>query len=301
MEEASKRENNNKVLQKVQLLIEEGNFYEAQQLTKTIYFRHYSRKNIAEAKQVLLSGAITMLNSKQINCASELGKLLLNIYLKDQLKVDKENLEPIITIANLYPSGNKEKISFLKLALKWASTEEEMNLQKQLYALLGRSFAEMEDFPNAQSCYIRGDNPEEFAKVLLTWLRKGYPGEYDLFLARAVLLYLSTANLRDANEVFTFVTQSLKINTPLVNFIRFLLLTLERDAHPLFEILKQKYAPSLSRDPTLLQYLDHIAEVFFRIRPQNQRKGPGGPGFGNFFSDFLKNMLSGDPASEEAD
>ena len=33
-----------------------------------------------------------------------------------------------------------------------------------------------------------------------------------------------------------------------MNFLKFLLLTLERDALPLFEILKEKYKISLDRD-----------------------------------------------------
>ena len=40
-----------------------------------------------------------------------------------------------------------------------------------------------------------------------------------------------------------------KPDTPLLHFVDFLLQTLQRDALPLFNLLRSKYKPSLDRDP----------------------------------------------------
>ena len=54
--------------------------------------------------------------------------------------------------------------------------------------------------------------------------------------------YLASGNLRDANKLFQlFLDASPDMpDTPLCNFLKFLLLTLERDAYPLFEVLRRK-------------------------------------------------------------
>jgi hypothetical protein len=46
-----------------------------------------------------------------------------------------------------------------------------------------------------------------------------------------------------------------------------------------------------------LKYLDHIAQVFYKVKPQ-QNSGTAGGGFGNFFSDMLKSLLA-PPGTEE--
>jgi len=116
-------------------------------------------------------------------------------------------------------------------------------------------------------------------------------------------MYLSLSNLRDANIFFSEITKQIKSRTPLLNYVYFLLLTLERNAYPLFEILRQKYSPSLSRDSSFPQYLHCIAQVFYKVKPQ----GGGGAtnGFGNLFSDIFKNFLAppggAEIETEEAD
>jgi len=56
------------------------------------------------------------------------------------------------------------------------------------------------------------------------------------------------------------------LDTPLIHFVRFLLKTVERDAAPLFSMLRNKYATSIARDPNFDQYLNKIGEVYFDIK-----------------------------------
>jgi hypothetical protein len=51
-------------------------------------------------------------------------------------------------------------------------------------------------------------------------------------------------------------------------FYIFVSQTCERDAPPLFEMLREKYAVALERDPAFSTLLDRIGKVFFNIKPQ---------------------------------
>ncbi len=85
--------------------------------------------------------------------------------------------------------------------------------------------------------------------------------------------YACLKDLKSANGVFLAflrgfnqMTQA-QLSTPLLHFIVFLLKVLERDAAPLFHMLKQKYQVSLSRDASFQSYLDKIGQVYFGIKP----------------------------------
>ncbi|KAK9756539.1 hypothetical protein RND81_01G104700 [Saponaria officinalis] len=49
--------------------------------------------------------------------------------------------------------------------------------------------------------FVRGNNPDKFASVLVNFLEKCYPGEDYVAIARAILMYLALGNLRDANYI----------------------------------------------------------------------------------------------------
>lgn len=71
-----------------------------------------------------------------------------------------------------------------------------------------------------------------FTDFLVTWAGSGYRTERDLFLARGVLQLLCLGNLRAANIVRErFLSRQTSDkgapDSPLSNFLRFLLLTLE--------------------------------------------------------------------------
>ena len=82
--------------------------------------------------------------------------------------------------------------------------------------------------------------------MLVEWSKLGYASERDLFIARAALQFLSFGNLRDANAVQGAFKARLQQDgetppdSPLMNFVGFLLRACERDAAPLFQVLRQK-------------------------------------------------------------
>ena len=59
-------------------------------------------------------------------------------------------------------------------------------------------------------------------------------------------------------------------DSPLLQYVHFLLRTLEYDAAPLFTLLRSKYKASLNRDPTLDAYVSMIGERFYGIKAPKQ-------------------------------
>jgi len=280
-----------KVLQKLEGSVSQGSYYEAQQMYKTIYFRYLGQKKYDDVKRLLTSGALTMLSHEHFNEGTELANLLMATYNETHTPVDETSLDPIKKIFALYKGKDAGKESFMKAAIKWTATEgENKQGHTQLHDLLAESYYQEKEFGKASKNFLRGGSPERFAEMITEWCKEVYPSEQDLLVARAVLQYLCLSNLRDANIVYQ---RFLKLNphfpqTPLINYIRFLLMTMEHDAYPVFDMLRKRYKPSIDRDSSLEQYLDIIAQVYFKVAPQQQG------GFGNIFGDLMRSLLSPD-------
>jgi len=281
------------IVQKAEKSVENGNFYEAQQMYKTLYFRYLNKKRYADVRELLVSGATTMLRHNQLNEGIELAQLLLNLYKDTKVKVTKESLDPILNIIILHLSktedGNDVNDGFIKNVAKWTMENGEFkegdptfhNTLAEYYYSKGPEY-----FGKAQKHFLRGNEIVKFANMLVTWSQLVPSSEKDLIIARAVLQYIALSNLKDANIVMDSFMKALPElpQTPLINFLRFLLVAMERDAYPLFDILRKKYKPSLDRDPSFQQYLDHIALTYFKVQPTG--------GMNNFLGEMMKSLFS---------
>ncbi|XP_076889248.1 protein GET4-like [Bidens hawaiensis] len=128
--------------------------------------------------------------------------------------------------------------------------------------------------------FSRGRNPNRFASTVVNFIGKCCPGEEDLTIARAVLMYLSIGNLRDANSIMDEIDKLASVqglvfpDSELVEFINYLLQTLlVRDALPLFNMLKQKFNSSIQSDPAFNELLEDIGEKFHGVRRKNLLQG----------------------------
>eukprot|EP00741_Cyanophora_paradoxa_P013608 tig00020703_g13137.t1 len=258
------------VVQKLEKSVDDGDFYTAQQSYKSLYFRYCGQKKFDDARQLLMSGARLMQKHKQFQCATELATLLVELFQKADVKVAPDSIDALLkTFEGFGEDNSNGPVQFLKAAIKWSAGAGAGKFgSPELNAAMGRHLWKQGDYGGAQRYFVRGNDPRSLARMLLEWSGKGYPAEVDLFLARAVLQLLCVQNLRDANVVFdTFLRTAPggPPRTPLVNFLRFLLATLERDAAPLLAVLRSKYRPSIARDPSFPNYLDHIANKFYNV------------------------------------
>ncbi|KAK8659826.1 hypothetical protein V6N13_030019 [Hibiscus sabdariffa] len=137
--------------------------------------------------------------------------------------------------------------------------------------------------------FVRGRNIKKFASTLVNFMSKCYPGEDDIAIARAILLYLSLGNLQDANSLMDELRKQLQSHemdfpvSDLIKFINLLLLTLEKETLQLFTAMRIKYNDSIDRDHAFKELLDEIAEKFYGV----QRRDP----FQDMFGDMLKVVI----------
>ncbi|CAN6568637.1 unnamed protein product [Malus baccata var. baccata] len=296
-------------IQKLEKVVEEGNFYGAQQMYKSISARYVAAQRFSEAVDILQSGACNQLKHGQVTCGAELASLFVETLVKGRFPYDDETLVRVRKIYKAFPRipvpqqlGDLDDMqqlsetlgaaktcvegcsSFLKAALKWSkefgaprsgAPEIHVMLANYIY------FESPEDMVRVSHHFVRGNNLKEFASTLVNFMGKCYPEENDLVIARAILMYLSVGNLRDANILMDEIkkqVESKQLDFPesyLIEFINFLLQTLLRDALPLFNMLRAKYKSSLDREPTFHELLDEIAEKFYGVRRRNPLQGMG--------------------------
>ncbi|XP_033508654.2 protein GET4 isoform X5 [Nicotiana tabacum] len=283
-------------IDKLEKVIKEGNYYGAQQMYKSTSARYVSAERYSDALNVLQSGACLQLDKAQITCGAELSLLFAETLAKAKVSYDEDTLDDddlqklseAIAAAKTRVEGCS---SFLKAAIKWsaefgAHRYGSPELHDMLADYMYSESPEV-DIGKVSFHFVRGRNPKKFASALVNFMGKCYPGEDDLAIVRAILMYLSLGNLRDANKLMDEVKMEVELknlnfpSSELTQFVNYLLLTLQRDALPLFNMLRQTYKSSIDRESTFIELLDEIAEKFYGVRRRNPLEGIG---------DFFKMM-----------
>ncbi|KAK7379800.1 hypothetical protein VNO78_34320 [Psophocarpus tetragonolobus] len=291
-------------IEKLEKVVNEGNYYGAQQMYKSVSARYVSAQRYSEALDILHSGVCIQLSYGQVTCGAELALLFVETLGKGKFVYNEEILERLKKIYKSFPrvqlpqhlwdvddmqqlSENigtaKTRVegcsSFLKAAIRWsAENGANSNGSPELHIMLAEYiFSESPEVDMAKVTYhfVKGHNPTKFASTLVSFLGKCYPGEDDLAIARAVLRYLSSGNLRDANILMDEIKKQVESaevafpKTELMQFIGYLLRTLERDSLPLFNMLRANFKPSIDREPAFNEMLDDIAERFYGVHRRN--------------------------------
>jgi hypothetical protein len=257
-----------KVREKLQKHLDEGKFYECQQLYRSLF----NRAKAKEGVEIALEGAFKLFEKKQANAGADLAMLAIDAYKTMGEKPSSSQIDTVRKLVSSFPTGSDDVLSqFLKHALKW-TVEKGSNSEGSpiIHLELARLAIRKKDLSTAQKHYIRAQSPAEHCELLVEVLKQGLPKDVDIFSAKLVLQYLCVEDLASANAVFaalkTFGKGSSAFETPLLNFIGFLLKTVERDATPLFQLLRGKYAISIARDASLTAYLDRIGELYFGLK-----------------------------------
>ncbi|KAK8669840.1 hypothetical protein V6N13_104609 [Hibiscus sabdariffa] len=239
--------------------------------------------------------------------------------------------------------------SFLKAAIKWSvEFGDQKNGDPQLHTMLAEYIysespeverhprrTAFDDMAKVSYHFVRGNNVEKFATTLVNFMSKVrcllflapchamapafqcYPGEDDIAIARAILMYLSLGNLQDANSLMDELrkqVQSQEIDFPnssiiynanmcgfsdveccgLIILWKWLkeynqpcsdlqTIWLEKETLALFSAVRMKYNDSIDRDPAFNELLEDIADKFYGV----QRRNP----FQDMFGDMLKVWL----------
>ncbi|XP_028782631.1 Golgi to ER traffic protein 4 homolog [Neltuma alba] len=203
-------------IDKLQKVVNEGNYYGAQQMYKSVSVRYVSAQRYSEALDLLQSGACIQLAHGQVTCGAELALLFVETLVKAKVPYDNETLERLEKIYKAFPrvplpqnlrvdddmqqisealGAAKTRVegcsSFLKAAIRWSAEFGANNYgSPELHIMLAEYIyyeSPEVDMARVTNHFVRGNNPKKFASILVDFMGKRYPGEDDLAIARAVL------------------------------------------------------------------------------------------------------------------
>ncbi|KAL0424891.1 UNVERIFIED_CONTAM: Golgi to ER traffic protein 4 [Sesamum radiatum] len=206
-------------IEKIKKVVEEGNYYGAQQMYKSIGARYISSDRYSEALDFLQSGACIQLENGQVTCGAELAVLFVETLVKGKFPYDDDTLDRIKKIYKKFPrisvpqhldladDDDMQQLSealaaaktraegcssFLKAAIKWSiEFGAHRNGPPEIHDMLADyiySESPESDMAKVSYHFVRGKNPKKFASALVNFMGKCYPGEDDLAVARAVLI-----------------------------------------------------------------------------------------------------------------
>eukprot|EP01122_Echinamoeba_exundans_P012922 TRINITY_DN5543_c0_g2_i1.p1 TRINITY_DN5543_c0_g2~~TRINITY_DN5543_c0_g2_i1.p1 ORF type:complete len:295 (+),score=53.95 TRINITY_DN5543_c0_g2_i1:41-925(+) len=276
------------VAEKLEKTIEAGDYYHALQMYKTLYARYTAQNKQNELRQTLLRGASLLLAAGEVNAGTELALLFVDNLSKAKEYPKQEYISALLEVFRHYKADNDPaKRQFIQAACKWSATPEN-NKQGDvaLHTAFAANYHAAKEYELAQKHYLRGSDTAGFAKMVQEWAIDSIEVREDHLICRVVLLYLCFSDLKSANSFFLHAKAALQQSTPLLSFAEFLLQTVERDALPLFQLLREKFDIYLSQDPSFDSYLDHIAYVFYGVKKVDSNSG-----FGGMINNLLKSFM----------
>ena len=266
------------VLAKLEESLKVGDFYSALQMYKTLLSRTPA-KDINNARRIVEDGTIKLLEFGFPKAATELAKQFITDYLLEfKIPVNEEIIQTICNISNKYPPkdivAQQDKISFLLESIDWSKKNDKPNPRgtPMLHLVTAKSYFSIGDFSNASTHFLFSSAPNEHAKFLLFLGKRGFKSERDLFILRVVLQFLALENIKDASQTFNaWQGAAVGIETPATHLANFLIRAAQRgtNAAPLFDLLEQRYQPTLKRDDAFNHYMSMIGhKLFGRPKPQ---------------------------------
>ncbi|XP_055984542.1 Golgi to ER traffic protein 4 homolog [Sorex fumeus] len=278
---------------KLRASVEKGDYYEAHQMYRTLFFRYMSQSKHVEARELMCSGALLFFSHGQQNSAADLSMLVLESLEKAEVEVADELLENLAKLFSLMDPSSPERVAFVSRALKWSGGGSGKLGHPRLHQLLALTLWREQNYCESRYHFLHSADGEGCANMLVEYsASRGFRSEVDMFVAQAVLQFLCLKNKSSASAVFTTYTQrhpSIEDGPPfvrpLLNFIWFLLLAVDGGKLTVFTVLCEQYQPSLRRDPMYNEYLDRIGQLFFGVPPK-QTSSYGGL-LGNLLSSLM--------------
>ncbi|XP_053998565.1 Golgi to ER traffic protein 4 homolog [Hylaeus anthracinus] len=266
-----------RVLAKLQASINSGNYYEAHQMYRTLYFRYVVQKKYSEVLELLYHGSTLLLQHEQHASGADLGILFVKVLMQSMTEPSQAYFEKITNLFSLMSPSLPERFTFVQSAIAWSMKADNSDLHKMVAQVYWRE----KDYIMAKHHFIRSKDGSGCAAMLVELHeQRGYTNEVDLFIAQIVFQYLCLKNKATAQEVFnSYTSQHPKINSgppyilPLLNFLFFLLKVIDSGELVVFTVLREQYQVSLNRDPSYQERLDTIGQLFFNIpssRPSRQ-------------------------------
>lgn len=247
--------------QRLASLIEQGSFYEAEQLCIALHHRLQRVGKKQEALDCLVNGARELAKVEQFQCALVLLDKAQE-YMKKQ-NFSEESLSLIVTLLGSFPNHMKAKFTLLGKLEKYASERHySEHILHELYELMAETCVGIGDYRRALRYYSFLFDCNRYAWVLEQWMSQGLYSEQDLFVTRQVLRLITQGKKEMAKQVLGLCLQKHEqLNTsPLIGFLHIFLECLERNLFSSLELLTNIYQSAFDRDPHLRKCLHDAIE-----------------------------------------
>ncbi|GBP89617.1 Golgi to ER traffic protein 4 homolog [Eumeta japonica] len=292
-----------RVLEKLEASVNSGQYYEAHQMYRTLYFRYLTQKRYQDVLNLLFKGSTLLLQRDQQESGADLAILLVDVLVKSGTKPCEEWIEKLASLFELMSSSLPERESYLTNSVKWS-----LDSNKRGHPLLHKRIAEVfwreKKYTLAHKHFLHSCDGSAYAKMLVELhTTAGLKSEVDMFIAQAVLQFLCLRNIAMATETFAVYTglhPTIKNDTgppylfPLLNFIWYLLRAINEQQINQFKVLRDWYSLSIKRDPNYSIYLDNIGRIWFGIEipPDNRNRN-------NMFGGLLRSMIGEVESSDD--
>ncbi|XP_024937701.1 Golgi to ER traffic protein 4 homolog [Cephus cinctus] len=294
-----------RVLAKLEASVNSGNYYEAHQMYRTLYFRYLTQKKYSDLLELLYNGSVLLLQHDQYASGADLGILFVDVLSQSETKPSSSYFEKITGLFSLMSPTSPERETFLQNVLRWSLKDTDYKTgHPDLHQRIAQVFWKEKNYIMARQHFLHSKDGSGCAAMLVELHeQRGYSSEIDLFIAQAVLQYLCLQNKATAEEAFnSYTSQHPKITKgppyffPLLNFLFFLLKTIETGKLAIFTVLCEQYKLSLNRDPCYRQYLDKIGQLFFNVPPPRPRSQGL---FGSLLQSFFNGLEDEDSDEEQ--
>uniref|UniRef100_H2Z249 Golgi to ER traffic protein 4 homolog n=1 Tax=Ciona savignyi TaxID=51511 RepID=H2Z249_CIOSA len=289
--------------QKLNRNIEDGNHYEAHQLYNTLFYRLGGKNLHSEAQDLVATGAFYLFEHKKFGSAAQLCLLYVESLENHVRVVDGKRIDILGKMHATMPKELPELEAFESRVINWSLNipESPKRGTRNLRHKFAMNYWEEKLYEDSRYHFLYSGDGKAFAKMLIEFAGyRGRPEEFDLFLTQAVLqtLCLNSSDYFDdctvvAETLFqSYVELNPKISLkrpfayPILNFLYFLLITIKKKHLPTFTFLCEVYQPSLRRDFENIRYLEKIGQEFFGVKSQSAKPG--------FFENLMQNLFVDD-------
>jgi len=268
---------------KLKTSLDAGNFYEAHQLYRTLYFRYSAQSKLSDAEDLLYDGAVELFKKKQISSGTDLSKLYIEVLEKRDDRTEEEREKAFQRLANLFqkiPRESPDFDAFKAKAIQWTSSHENPSGHPRLRQLLAYNLWSCKRYSESRQNFLYSCDGSGCGKMLIDFHKdRGFSSEVDIFIVNTVLQYLVLRKHIVAAWALKSYTEnhpeigktSPPFKHPLLNFIWLLILAIQqKETITAFSTLVELYKPSLQRDPGYFDAIDKIGQHFFGL-PEPQR------------------------------
>jgi len=293
-----------RVLTKLDNSIEAGNYYEAHQMYRTLYFRYTAQRKYDECLDLLYNGSLKLVSKNQDTSAADLGLLIVDTLEKRGVSNDSDDvwIERLSKIIQQLNASTVERETLINRSIKWSGDMSGNSLgHPKMHKSIAVIFWAEGNTEQARHHYLLCREGHLCGRILIKINEtKGYTSELDLFIVQAVLQQLCLKDRKTAEDTFVSYTsqhpqilrKDMPFKQPLLNFIYFLFRSIDMGRLDCFRSLCDLYKPSLNRDPSFDKYLVKIGVLFFGAAPPVSAVGGGGL-MGGMFGDLFTRLFQG--------